>query len=238
MKQIISILSLFLVLSGIVVGQEADTTSVKAEMEDEEEGIPHLDLMLIDLNWDYPIGNNKSFKQDWYGRGANVSILYDHPFQEDGMVSGAFGVGIAAHNYYSNSVVTRFDTALVSTSDFVDIPDSLMKSIKLSVNYVDIPIELRFRSAVDDRGNRIKVAIGAKVGYRLQTHEKTIDAQNVKLKTFAYPHITKWRYGATFRAGYGSVMFHGFYSISTLFEEQNTVTPYNALQLGVTITPF
>lgn len=237
MRQLISILSFILLFVAIGAAQETDTTSVKAEME-EEEGVPHLDLMLIDLNWDYLIGNNKSLKQKWYGRGINVSLLYDHPFQKEGKVSGAFGVGFASHNYYLNSLVTRVDTALVSTSDFTQVPDSIIKSNKLSVNYVDIPVELRFRSAPNEEGNRWKFAVGAKVGYRLQVHEKTIDAQDVKIKTFAYPHITKWRYGATFRGGYGSVMFHAFYSISTLFEEQNTVTPYNALQLGVTITPF
>lgn len=199
---------------------------------------PHQDLLLIDLNWDRLVGLQPPMKEKWYGRGINVSLMYDYPFNKNGNVSGAIGAGFSSHNYYYNGTVQRFDVDGKSYSGFTPVPDTLRDRGKISVNYVDVPIEIRFRSNKNSKGYRWKGAVGGRVGYLIQAHEKTIDPDGIKLKTYDYPHISKIRYGVTARVGYGSIMLYGFYSLSTFFEQSNSFQRQNALSIGVSIVPF
>lgn len=228
MKQVLPAVFAALITLG---GYAQDTASV---IDPEPTGKPHQDMLLVDLNWDYLLGLESPVKQEWYGRGISLAGMYDHPLNKDGNVSFAFGVGFSSHNYYTNALVLRTD----SVSSFTAVPDSIKSKGKLSVNYFDIPVEFRFRTNANDKGYRWKIALGGRVGYLLDAHEKTINAQDVKIKTYDYPHITQWRYGVVARVGYGSMMLSAFYSLSTFFETGKSLTDQNALSVGITIVPF
>lgn len=193
-------------------------------------------MLLVDLNWDRLMGLQDPVKQKWYGRGVAVSLMYDYPLNKNGNVSVAFGAGFGSHNYYTNALVTKIDS--LNVSYFKDIPDTVKTGGKISANFVDIPLELRFRTNENSKGYRWKLAVGAKVGYQLDVHEKVFDAEGKKFKTYYYPHTALFRYGPVVRVGYGSIMLTGFYSVSTFFQDGFGLNDLNGLSLGVTITPF
>lgn len=199
---------------------------------------PHQDLMYIDLTWERLLGMPDGVEQKWFGRGVNLGLMYDYPLNKNGNVSAAIGLGFQSHNYYLNSVVNRFDSGGVNYTEFRVVGDTILDRGKISVNYVDLPIEVRFRTDENSKGHRWKLALGGKVGYLLQAHEKLIDNQGIKIKTYDYPHITQWRYGVSARVGYGSIMLSAFYSLTPFFEPNNSVTQQNALTIGLSIVPF
>ncbi|HAQ71528.1 MAG TPA: hypothetical protein DCR48_11195 [Flavobacteriales bacterium] len=211
--------------------------SAAAEMV-EEDKVKHQDLFYIDLNWDRLLGVSAPIEQKWFGRGIGLGLLYDQPLNKNGNVSVAAGVGFTSHNYYMNSVATRFNGPNNGYTDFSIVGDSVYTRGKISVNYVDIPFELRFRLNPDKNGNRWKLALGGKVGYKIQAHEKIINNQDIKIKTYDYPHITRLRYGLSGRVGYGSIMLSAFYSLTPFFDENHSINQYNTFTLGVTIVPF
>jgi len=194
--------------------------------------------MLIGLTWDRLLNMPNGVQQKWYGRGVGVNLMYDYPFTKNGNVSGAIGLGFQSHNYYLNAVVNRFDSAGVNYSQFNVVGDTILDRGKISVNYVDLPIELRFRTNPNEKGYQWKFAVGGKVGYLIQAHEKLINAQGIKIKTYDYPHISQWRYGVSARVGYGSLMLSAFYSLTPFFESTNSNSQQNALTVGLTIVPF
>jgi|GEM_PF-181256 len=227
-----------LILSVTVFSQENNAADTTSKEEYKEYKKPHQDMLLVDLNWDYLMGLKNPIKQKWYGRGINVALLYDYPFTETGSVSGAIGGGFSSHNYYLNGLVTQYDTNGGITSDFARTTDSVRATGKFSINYVDVPLELRFRLKENDKGFRWKFAVGGRVGYLINAHEKIINNQDIKIKVYDYPNVTQWRYGVGARVGYGAIMVSGFYSLSPLFESGKSFNQYNGLQVGVTITPF
>lgn len=196
----------------------------------------HRERLLVDLNWDRINGLNDPVKQRWYGRGMAASLLYDHALVEGGRVSAAIGLGVASHNYYTDGVVTKIDST--NQVYFRAIDTDTRKRGNLSITYGDVPIELRFRSKPDARGDQWKAAIGARVGYKLAVHEKYVTATDQKFKTYYYPQVALFRYGATARVGYGALMLTAFYSISDLFDPGVGIVPMNTFTLGLTITPF
>lgn len=193
-------------------------------------------MLLVDLNWDYLMGFKGPAVQKWYGRGISAALMYDYPLNKNGNVSAAAGGAITNHNYYTNALVSKIDST--NQVEFLVVPGSIKKKGKLSVTYVDVPLELRFRTNEDKRGDRWKFAVGARIGYRVNVHEKIINDKDIKIKTYYYPQVGLFRYGLTARAGYGAMMLTAFYSISPLFDSGVGVKDMNAFSVGLTIIPF
>lgn len=236
MKQIF--LGLIIVLGTYSINAQKDSTNITS-IKSSNKNLgkkPHLDMLLVDLNWDYLIGLQNPVRQKWYGRGIAVSLMYDYPIKSNGQISFAIGGGFCSHNYYTNALIKKSGTS--ELADFQIQPSSIKERGKVSVNYVDVPFEFRFRTLEDDREHRWKLAVGGRVGYLLNVHETIKDVNGFKTKLYFYPHVSKFRYGPTVRFGYGAVMLTGFYSLSTFFQTGKSVDTHNALSIGLTISPF
>ncbi len=171
-------------------------------------------------------------------QGANVYALYTSPVKESNFAF-AIGVGFGMHNFYSNATLS--DTSGISF--FVPIPDEAENDekinydkSKLSLTYLDFPIELRFKS---EKGFRF--AIGAKVGVNIDAHTKyngddLIDGSKTKTKENYLPNIETWRFGPTLQVGYKWINVVGFYSVTKVF---NTSGPQiYPISLGLSLRPY
>ena len=117
---------------------------------------------------------------------------------------------------------------------------------KLSTNFIDIPVEVRFRSNPHKNGKRIAASVGFKLGWLVQSHTKTkVDEdyyfQGVnygrKVKTYDIPNLTKFRYGLTARIGYANFYLNFFYSLTPLFLEGRG-TRAVPISIGIGVSPF
>lgn len=201
-----------------------------------------LDFFLVDLNWDYLLGMPNLVDQKLWGRGITLNAMFDQPLNKKSNVSLAVGVGFQSSNYYTNSYILNDTLAGADISTWItpasaDTDPSPFRQ-KISVNYVDVPFEIRIRTNPNANGYRWKVYVGGKVGYLVQAHEKLKDQNDFKVKYYDYPTINRWRYGISTRIGYGSVALTGFYSLSSLFNNNHTQGQQNALSLGITLIPF
>lgn len=142
----------------------------------------------------------------------------------------AYGLGISSTNVNSNA---RFDQ--INNNTILNPIDSMQYNMnKLSTNYIEIPLELRFRTSHIHNGNRFKIAIGAKAGYLLQDHLKFV-SDIIKEKFYNTPNINPFRFCATGRIGYGKFSLTGFYGLNTLFKSGSSgVIPFG---VGITFTP-
>ncbi len=226
MKKIILIVTCFLTLGTLASAQNADLFTDKFAT-----GID----IFNDLVMDAP--DNVKFRG--FNPGVNVYAMRTFPI---GKSSFAFagGIGLGMHNIYSNS--TLQDTSGVSL--FKEIPDKTAngkdlnyKKSKLSLTYVDIPLELRFKTT-----SGFRVSAGFKVGYLINAHTKykgddLVDGSKTKIKVGRLPNIQTWRFGPSFQIGYKWVNLMAFYSISTVFEDKQGPAIY-PVSLGLSLRPF
>ena len=90
------------------------------------------------------------------------------------------------------------------------------------MNYIDLPVEFRFRTmnrTLEDRMKfNFRIYLGFKAGILVNNHIKIKDSES-KYKIFNTPNTMPYRYGPTLRIGFNKFAFVGFYSLSPLFNK-------------------
>ncbi|MEI7983670.1 MAG: outer membrane beta-barrel protein, partial [Bacteroidota bacterium] len=126
-------------------------------------------------------------------QGVNVFATYNVPFGKSNF-GFAIGLGISVHNLYWNYYFKGSNDSL----QFVKVPDAIgYKRSKLTMPYIEIPIEFRFKTK-----SKFAMGIGFKVGYMIYGHSKWVGDDylfntNNTLKTSVkdIKNIQKFAYG-------------------------------------------
>lgn len=232
MKKICSILLAALAITSYTFAQDTPPES------EPEKKSPAKDRLLIGMSLDNWLNAPANIKTKVFSPGFNAAAMYDMPFGKS-TFSFAAGVGFSSFNAHSNARLFYVldTTGTVVETNLLQIPDSVeYKKNKLSLNFVEIPVELRFRSKPDKSFRRFSVAAGFKIGVLVQSHTKYRD-DGIKLKTYFIPNLENFRYGPTFRIGYGKISLFGFYSLTNIFKDGKgtELTPFSA---GIMVVPY
>lgn len=143
----------------------------------------------------------------------------------------AIGCGIGANNYHNNCIpynsINNTYPYNVDSIYFSQIPgDYEYIKNKLTTAYVDIPLEIRYRTKPNLKNRNFKVAIGGKFGYMISSYIKykgedfrALSSKTVKFKEYNIDNLYDFRYGAFLRVGYGKINFIINYTLSPLFEK-------------------
>jgi hypothetical protein len=191
------------------------TSTYAQEGTKEEPRNKHQDHMLIDFGYETFTSRPGFTNFQWYNNGLNIQLFYDKLFGQSGF-SGAIGIGFSTQSYYSDKQIRRDSTKSFLYSNWLN-PESTYERNKVSTSWVEVPIEFRYRSEIDDWGYRWKFSVGAKVGFLFDTHDKLVDKSGVKFKTYYFPDMNNVRFGLVGRAGYGKVNFTTFFSLTEFF---------------------
>ena len=180
---------------------------------------------------------DNGFKTMWHSRGIGMYYMYDIPIKKS-RVSIAPGIGFSHVSYYHNSsmVEDSSGTYFNPIEDFRDNDD--VKKHKLGVNYLDIPVELRFFSKPSKKGQLFKLAVGFRASVKLTAINKETNKDNgyfKKYKTKGFKDVNIFRGGPTLRVGYGGFNIFAFYSVTDLFKNNKgpEMTPFS---IGISIT--
>jgi hypothetical protein len=178
------------------------------------------DRIAIDLlatNWSHDIGNG--FKTKWYSRGINIYFYWDFRIKKS-RVSFAPGIGYSGTNVYHRSEMVEDSTGIR-----FDVMDATklgnIKTNKLTIQYIDIPLELRIRTNPDKADNFWKFAIGFKAGIRVDSHTKERIKEGSRTKVYVerrFPDISLFRAGPTLRIGYSVFNLTAYYGVVKVFK--------------------
>jgi hypothetical protein len=206
MKHVYVLLILFVTIA---------TNGWSQEGTKEEPRNKHQDHMLIDFGYETFTSRPNFTNFEWYNNGLNIQLFYDKLFGQSGF-SGAIGVGFSTQSYYSDRQIRRDTNKSFAYSNWLPTEEAYDRN-KVSTSWVEVPVELRYRSEIDDWGYRWKFSVGAKVGFLFDTHDKLVNKQGTKFKTYYFPDMNNVRFGLVARAGYGKVNFTTFFSLTEFF---------------------
>lgn len=115
--------------------------------------------------------------------------------------------------YKFSDQVVRLDTVYYN---------SPIRKSKLQVNYLEIPLELRFRSNKNYPRSSFNISVGGKVGLLINAHTKINYVQSGVRKTVKQAEsfdLSPIRYGLEGRIGFGPFNVFYYYSLNTMFKK-------------------
>ena len=238
MKQIYITLLALLFSSSIALAQEDADARKTLEYPD----LPgHL---IIDFGFNFWSGGADTLDLDFWG-SKSVGLHYmgnielgNSPFSLNA------GLGLSLEKYDFQNLVTITEangtTEVASLADLY--PNSGFAKTKLAANYLEIPLEIRYRASRNNPQRGFKVSIGVRAGILLNSHTKVkINSGNesiVKVKDDF--NLNSFRGTAIGRIGFGS--FNLFYerSLTQLFKDGNAPEGENPtpFKVGFSFTAF
>jgi hypothetical protein len=166
------------------------------------------------------------------GRSLNVYFMMAFNDQEDARFSLALGLGFGSDNYYLNK--QRIDLTNPNRGTFyTDTADSYRRS-KLTMTYLEIPVELRYSSRPNDPNHSWKFALGVKGGLLLSGHTKVKMLRDVNGITDYTLKVKDDRLFTPARAA-GEVRFG--YGVLSLFI-QSDITNFFKVNDGPSVRPY
>ncbi len=160
------------------------------------------------------------------------------------------GIGVNSEKYYyrnktvliieADEVTGENITSAVAASAIYG--DDIKKTV-LAINYLEIPLELRYYFNKDDQKRSFYLGVGGKIGWKYSSHMKIKyreDGQTKMIKDKQKFHLNDFRYGGQVRVGYGIIGAYGYMAFSELFKtgkapEQISINTWN---VGLTLSLF
>ena len=186
------------------------------------DGPEKMDHIVIDLNHDRFQSLPDGITQGYFGIGVDAYLFHDHPVNRKGTMAWALGLGFSGMNVHHNGQFVYHVEGDEVITKLVPYPEGLnYKKNKISLNYVEVPFELRFRTmntSIEERNvANFRFYLGFKGGVLVNSHSKYRDDET-KIKVFNIENLLLYRYGPTLRIGFKKLSFHAFYSLTSIFE--------------------
>ena len=191
----------------------------------------------VDLFHDFQLNTSDNWDARGFNQGASWYITYNFPLGESSKHTVSIGAGMSHHNYFSyNRILNPYSTDTLIISDSYRDNENF-KRAKVNVNYVDIPLELRFRIK-----DQVKIGVGFKLGIRVMGKSKFVgpddDGYIIHQKDMYIKNLERYTYSATLRIGWKWVSAFAYYQFNPVFEVGHDAPVIHPLSVGLTFAPF
>lgn len=195
------------------------------------------DWFNYDLTHEILLNPVSDLSQEWRSNASHLSVMRDFLLGTSHFSVG-IGLGLSTHNYHTN---LRFSVQPDGTDVFALLADTVSYSRnKITAQYLEIPVELRFRSNVNGRGRFFRFSLGFKGGLRLKAYSRFRD-EKIHVVYYGLNEVTKWRYGVYTRIGFGYMSLYAFYQLNPVFdtgvlENGEALDRMNSLSVGLSLS--
>lgn len=152
-------------------------------------------------------------KQSKISTGFTFGFLRDMPINKARTWSIAAGLGYGIYNLNQNLLISKTNGDIsYSINDTVAFDKN-----KLILNYIELPIELRWRTSTPDSHKFWRIYTGFKFSYLVFDRLKYVDENNdYTVRNNA--DLNKLRYGAYVALGYNTWNFNVYYGLNPIFK--------------------
>ena len=195
--------------------------------------------MGIDIFNDFQLSTPDNWDARLFNQGFSCALTYNFPLGESKKHTVSIGLGYTGHNYFSYSRIVNPYADTIQLIQYREDGKAVdgFKRYKVNCNYIDIPIELRFR--IKDAW---KIGVGFKVGYMVNAKTKFVgnndDGVKIREKYCYINNVEKLAYTATLRVGYKWVSVFTAFQLVPVFEVGHNAPKIMPLSVGVTFAPF
>lgn len=187
------------------------------------------DFLVIGISYDGWASAPDNLKTKGLSRGFNIALMYDIPITKEHF-SIAPGIGFTTSSIFLDKQIMDMSNGNSTAVNFVD--SDKFKKYKVATNYLEIPIEFRYRQNSENANTGIKAAIGIRAGMLVNAHTKgknTLGGEKNIIKEQNRRFFNPWRFAGTARIGYGNFALFGTMNLNPLFKDVTNldVRPYS-----------
>jgi len=194
----------------------------------------------LDFFNDFQLNASDNWDARLVNQGFSCGLTYNFPLGESKKHTIGIGLGYSGHNYFSYSRImdpyTRDTLQIVPYRTDGTVTDGF-KRYKVNCNYVEMPLELRFR--IKDAW---KIGVGVKIGILVNAKTKFVgnndDGLRIREKLCYINNVERYTYTATLRVGYKWVSAYAAMQLLPVFEVGHEAPYILPLSVGVSFAPF
>lgn len=192
--------------------------------------------MGFDVFNDFQLNPSDNWDVRMFSQGFSCALTYNFPLGESKKHTVSIGAGYTGHNYFSYSrILNPYSADTLQIAQYRDVDG--FKRYKLNCNYIDIPLELRFR--IKDAW---KIGVGFKIGILVNAKTKFVgpdaDVLRIHEKYTYINNVERYSYAATLRVGYKWVSLFGAIQLAPVFTQGKGSPSFLPVSVGLTFAPF
>jgi len=185
---------------------------------------------------------DKGWRKGFWG-SRTVNVYYYHPIKLAGeKFTLNPGIGLSMERFKFTNFYLLKDT-LPDVEQYDLIPNKIypgLKKSQLVMNYLEIPLEVRFTANPADPSRTFWASVGGRFGYNINTHTKIKfkgDGEMNNLKEGWRHGVSRYRYAVGARFGVGGFGWFVYYNVTPVFEKDRgpSKTDMSVLTAGITI---
>ncbi len=183
----------------------------------------------------------------WLSWTVNIYYMYEFPFGESSFsFNPGMGLGLETYRFEQNYTLTTvnndFNTVVTPINSILPDATDYRKSV-WGQYFFDIPFEFRWYADKDFKRKSFKIAVGGKVGFRIDSKTKIVyDEYDSKKKQKQKQNFNfnSPRYGVYGRVGFGALSLYYYYSITEVFQNKRgpDETRAKTMMVGLSISGF
>ena len=155
------------------------------------------------------------FKQNKFSPGIAFGFLRDMPINKNRTWAIAAGLGYSLAVYNQNLVIDNS----TGTNNYQIIGDDITNysKDKLSLHFVELPIEIRWRNSTPESHKFWRIYSGVKLSYLFYDQYKLVSA-NATIKSSNNKDLNKFQYGIYLAVGNNTINLYTYYGLNPLFK--------------------
>jgi len=172
------------------------------------------DQFYLNITYNALLKRTDGIVQSKFSPGFTIGFLRDMPINNKRTVAFAMGLGYSLGMYNQNLEI-RKSNGINSYQVFA--PDVSFSKNKLSLHFIDLPIEFRWRDSTPESHEFWRVYTGVKLSYLFYDEYKSVSSSG-DFKLSNNKDLNKFNYGIYMAFGWNTWNFYVYYGLNPLFK--------------------
>jgi len=191
------------------------------------------DQFYLAFSYNILLNRPDGISQNKFSSGFTGGVLRDFPINKRRSWAIAPGLGISYNKYFHNLVISKSNE--IPQYNIITEGVNYNKN-KLDQIFVDVPIEIRWRTSTPQSHKFWRIYSGIKLSYLVMDKSRYVD-KTYNIKVTKNPDINKFQVGTYLVWGYNTWNFYGYYGITPLYGQKAKLkgekVAFNTLNFGL-----
>ena len=208
-------------------------SAVKAQVNQttEQDSLYREDQFYVSVTYNALIDLPNNVSQNSFSTGFHLGFIRDFPLNKSRNIALGLGFGYSFNNFNQNIRISGS-----SPSTYIVVESSNYSKNNLSLQFLEVPLEFRWRTSSSESYKFWRVYTGLKFGYLINSksifNNSTVSDKQKNLKD-----LNMIQYGLTMSIGYNTWNGYVYYGLNSIFNDVSTLDlqpiDMSALKIGL-----